>query len=344
MSYENVPKNKTEQGVLVRGAHPDYFKLLADAFPVPTADESGAVLVVTDTGDRYSWTSTQWVQTHYFGLPVLVEQSTRGGLSHPVILQDQTTDMLDLLFLEEKVAGLTLSVATVVDAYALTLTAGHGLTTANSAGHIIELAKVGSNIFMQATIMAITGDVVALDSPICCVFAVDAATVVQTGNPNMAEDAATGVAIDGSVTPVVFAVIPLPGQSGDITRTMMASKSANEGDTDDFCGAAALIRGLTLRKRRQDGTFKNLYNYKTNFDFDMHGHDVKHHALKGGGVVRGVSARVTYASQGKHGVAERLDGALGEQLQIVVGELMDITASGNTDVRFIAEGSELQGD
>lgn len=60
MSYENVPKNLTEQAVLVRGGRPDYFKLDADPFPTPTADEAGAILEVTDTGDRYRWSSTAW--------------------------------------------------------------------------------------------------------------------------------------------------------------------------------------------------------------------------------------------------------------------------------------------
>lgn len=60
MSYENVPKNLTEQAVLIRGGRPDYFKLDADPFPTPTSDESGAILEVTDTGDRYRWNSVAW--------------------------------------------------------------------------------------------------------------------------------------------------------------------------------------------------------------------------------------------------------------------------------------------
>jgi hypothetical protein len=64
MSYENVPKNLTEQAVLTRAGRPDYTASLGDAFPVPTADEKGAVLELDDTGDRYVWTGTNWKATH----------------------------------------------------------------------------------------------------------------------------------------------------------------------------------------------------------------------------------------------------------------------------------------
>jgi len=67
MSYENVPKNLTQQAVLTRGGRPDYLKLAADPFPSPAVDEAGAILEETDTGDRYRWTSTVWVQTYTAG-------------------------------------------------------------------------------------------------------------------------------------------------------------------------------------------------------------------------------------------------------------------------------------
>jgi len=67
MSYENVPKNLTEKAVLVRAGRPDYSKLDADPFPSPAVDEAGAILEVSDTGDRYSWTGTVWIRTHEQG-------------------------------------------------------------------------------------------------------------------------------------------------------------------------------------------------------------------------------------------------------------------------------------
>lgn len=343
MSYENVPKNLTEQGVLVRGARPDYFKLEADAFPAPTADESGAVLQVTDTGHRYVWTKTQWVQTHYFGLAILVEQSDRGGLSHPVTLQDQTTDMLDLIFLEEKFTGLTLASDTTVDDRFFTLTAGHGLTNANSMHHFLEMADITGR-FVQSEILDVTGDVVTLRMPIGRIFE-PANTLINTGNPNMAIDAATGAAVDGSVTPVIFKVRPSPFQIGDITRIVFTSTSDNPSDYSTFGGAPALDIGITLRKKRADATYKNHYTYVVNRDLVSHGFDNTPDEPKAtGNATYGRAGRITFASQGKHGVAERLSGALGEELQIIISELMINGTTGNSEVRFMAQGSELQGD
>ena len=270
-----------------------------------------------------------------------LEVSDRGGVGIPVYVQDQTTDMLDLLFLESKTSDLLLGVDTVIDDRFIILAAGHGLTNANSAGHILEVSHTLNNRFYQGEIIDITGDTVTLAPPMSDVFTV-AESVVSTGNPNMCEDTATGVPVDGSVTPAIFAVKPLPSQSGDITRILFAITSKNEPDLSVFGGAEALAVGMTLRVKRADGSYKNLYTYRSNFDFAVHGFDTATFTPKGGNATYGFGARVTFAGQSKHGVAVRLDGALGEELQIVIFEEMDNTGSGNLTVQCVAEGSELQ--
>jgi len=277
------------------------------------------------------------------GLPnSLIETTSRGGKGLAIFVQDQTTDMLDLLFLEEKAVGLALGLDTVIDSRTVTLSTGHGLTSANSAGHIMELAHIDEGRFYQGEILSITGDVVELSPPMSDVFAV-ATTSVGTGNPNMSQDAATNAAIDGSVTPVIFTIKPLPGQSGDITRIVMATTSSNESDLTTFGGAPKLTIGVTLRIKRTDGTFKNLYTYRENFDLAMHGFDTGVYNPKGGNATYGFAVRISFNGQDKHGVTVRLDGSFDEELQIVISELMDNTASGNLTVKFLAEGSELQG-
>lgn len=404
MSYENVPKNLTEKAVLVRDGRPDYFKLDAAAFPSPTLDEAGAILEVTDTGDRHRWSGTDWYPTEKTGerlvsdldalaqmvlntaqllanktsndtkldtiadkiinnggstavvieelAPIEVnivsplETSDRGDVAIPVISTDQTTDMLDLVFLEVKVTGLTLNADTAanLDLRVFTLAAAHGLTNANSQGHYIELADDITGKFIQTVILDITGDVVTVRQPIGRVF-LAASTSISTGNPNMVEDAATGVVIDGSSTPVIFTVKPVGVQAGDITRIIMASISDNTSDYTTFGGADALDVGITLRKKRADATYKNLYTYVNNRDFVLHGFDEKADTPKAtGNATFGRASRITFSGQDKHGVAERLDAVLNEELQIVISELMiSGGANGNTEVRFIAEGHELQG-
>lgn len=63
MSHPLLPKNLNRDNALFRQGVPDFSKLNADAFPVPTEPEDqGAILEVTDTGDRYRWTGSVWVQ------------------------------------------------------------------------------------------------------------------------------------------------------------------------------------------------------------------------------------------------------------------------------------------
>jgi hypothetical protein len=346
MSHPLLPKNLPKTSALVREGATEYTKLLADPFPVPDITEAGTRLEVTDNGDRYVWTGTQWVQTHHIGFPLPVETSDRGSVALPVILTDQTTDMLDLVFLEIKVTGLTLAADTDADLDLRTfdLAGGHGLTNATSLGHFIELADNTNGRFIQSEILDITGDTVTIRQPISRIFTV-AATEIATGNPNMVRDPATLVVIDGSTTPVIFTIKPLASQAGDITRIMAASISPNVSDYTTFGGADALTVGMTLRKKRADGTYKNLYTYVNNRDFVLHGFDNEPDSPKAtGNATHGRASRVTFAGQDKHGVAERLDGALGEELQIVIFELMKYAgATGNLDFRFMGEGSQLQG-
>jgi hypothetical protein len=279
--------------------------------------------------------------------PIPIETTARGGRGVAVFIQDQTTDMLDLFFLETKATGLSLDADTSanLDLRVFTLTAGHGLTNANSQGHYIELADDLTGRFVQSEILDITGDVVTMRQPVSRIF-LAASTSISTGNPNMAADAATGVVIDGSVTPVIFTIKPVGVQAGDITRILMASISDNTSDYTTFGGGSALTVGMTLRVKRPDGTFKNLYTYVDNRDFVLHGFDEKPDDPKAtGNATFGRASRITFAGQSKHGVAARLDAALGEELQIYIAELMiSGGASGNIEVKFIAEGSELQGD
>jgi len=275
----------------------------------------------------------------------LIETTDRGGKGVAVFIQDQATEMLDLPFLQEKVTGLTLGSDTVIDTHTIPLSAGHGLTTGNSKGHIIELAHVVAGHFYQGEILSIAGDVANVAPPMTNIYEV-ASTVVSTGNPNMVEDTATGVAIDGRVTPVIFAVKPLPSQSGDITRIVISTTSSNPSDLSTFGGAEALPIGITLRVKRSDSTFKNLYTYRSNFDIARHAAGDMEPPFEPkvtGNTLHGLIARVTFNGQDKHGVVVRLDGNVDEELQVIISELMDNTASGNLIVEFLAQGSELQG-
>lgn len=271
-----------------------------------------------------------------------LETTARGGVGVPVFIQDQTTDPLDLFFLQKKVTGLTLGANTVINEREVTLSTGHGLTTANSAGHIIDLTHTSVGTFYRGEILSVTGNVVKVAPPLSGIYEI-ATTSVFTGNSNIAQDSATGLPIDGSVAPVMFSLEPQLSQAGDITAITLAATSNNSSDLTTFGGAPALTDGMTLRINRGDGTYKNIFTYRNNFDIAIQGNDLQVFEPKAGNTTKGLSARVSFAGQENHGVAIRLDGALGEALELVIYELMDDTASGNISVKFLAEGSELQG-
>jgi hypothetical protein len=262
--------------------------------------------------------------------PLPIEVSARGGRSVAVTLQDQTTGVLDLPFLQEG-NSITLAADTVVDSNNITLTAGHGLTTAANAGDVIEIAdNTTGSFFIQAEIVTVTVNVILLDSPVNRIYTTGGSSIMHS---------IKDMNVDGSVTPQIFTVAPLSVQSGDITRIICEIRDNAGMDFETFGALAALTNGMVIRVNNGDGTFRQLYNFKSNGDIILQGFDHDFATNIGGGT-RGFTARITWAGQPKHGVAVRLDGALGEELEIVIQD--DLT--GLTRMHWVAQGSELQGD
>ena len=326
MSYENVPKNLTEQAVLTRGGRPDYSKLEAAAFPTPTADEAGAILENTDTGNRYRWSGTTWVQTENIGFPVPLEISARGGSGIPVFIQDQTTGVLDVPFLRN-LGTPTLAVNTVVGSRDVTLTAGHGAVV----GNILEIAdNTNGSFFTQCTITAVVVNVITLDCPVNRIY-------TTTGSLVSLSDAEMNV--DGSVTPVIFSILPFSLQRGDMVRMIAEIRDNAVMDFSTFGGLAALTNGCVVRVNNGDGTYRNLYNFKDHGDIIEQCFDHEFFPNNGGGL-RAFTSRLTWGGTSKHGVVIRLDGSLGtgESLEFIVQD--DLT--GLVRMHWTCQGSEIQ--
>jgi hypothetical protein len=267
-------------------------------------------------------------------LPVSIisplETTARGGTGIPVFIQDQTTGVLDLPFLQEG-NSITLAVNTVIGSRNITLTAGHGLTTGTNAGDVIELANnTNGSFFTQCEIVTVTGDVVLLDCPVNRIY---------TTSDSIVQHSIKGMNVDGSSTPQIFTIKPTPVQSGDVTRIICEIRDNSAMDFETFGALTALLNGLVIRVNNGDGTFRNVYNFKSNGDIILMSFD-HDFAINNGGGVRGFTARITFAGQSKHGVAIRLDGSVGtgEQLEMIVQD--DLT--GLTRMHWVAQGSELQ--
>ena len=254
-----------------------------------------------------------------------LETSARGGQAIPVIVQDATTGVLDLPFLRQ-INTTSIVADTVVNANTLTLAPGHGTVAGNS----LEIADLtNGSWFMQSTVLGVAGDVVTIATPINRIYTVaNSSVVIANRAMNVVGTAAT---------PVIYSVDPLPIQSGDIIRLICTMTDNVAMDFEKFGGLAKLTNGVVVRVNNGDGTYRVIQNFKSNGDIERYAFDRQYFENNGGGV-RGFSARMTFGGWDKHGVVIRLDGSLGEKLEIVIqDDLRDLLSMG-----WIAQGSEIQ--
>ncbi len=260
-----------------------------------------------------------------YGQPL--ETSNRGTTGAAVFVQDQTSSILTIPILIGR-ASATLALDTILDSRDITLTGGHGTLV----GEIIELADTVELKFMQARVTAVNVNVVTLDQPVNRVYLAAGPTVVQRSSDDML--------VNGSVTPQIFSILPLPSQAGDMVRIIMELEGSTDMDQTTFGSDPGLTNGCVIRMREEDGNFKNLFNFKSNGDFLSQGFDHSFLQPKTGNATRGFSGRISWGGQSKHGVVIRLDGSLAERLEVVIQD--DLTAGANTKFKITAQGHELQ--
>jgi len=288
--------------------------------------DSTVVLNKGGGGDRVASNLVDGIDTLAVAITTPLETSDRGGTGIPVFIQDQTTGLLDLHFVQ-LITALTLAVDTVVNSNSITVQSGHGLTTGDAGTHI-ALFDVASATFTSAELVSVAGDVLLLDSPMPRIFAVGAATAgAFLKNMN----------VDGSITPQVFSITARENISGDIVALAMEFRDTIPMDFDTFGGLPALTNGVVLRVNNGDGTYRNLYNFKSNGDIILMAqmHDFTEN---NGGGIRGFNAHLVFGGQENHGVVIRLDWTLSEALELVVQD--DLT--GLTGMDWIGQGSEPQ--
>jgi hypothetical protein len=273
------------------------------------------------------------------------ETSNRGNTALGVFIQDQTTPVLTVPFLQAR-AAVELAADTEIDSRTIELATGHN----TDFGDIIELAEVATTNFMQSRVIdplglaaigdPVTGDTITLDSPVNRVYTVSGSIALRSTKSMLADGRMVS---QGGPGPQVFSILPLPDQAGDMVRVIIELRGAVGGTMDftSFGSEPELLNGVVVRVKNSDGTFRNLFNFKSNSDFIEQGFDHAFLDPKGGNTVPGFTSRVTWGGQSKHGVVIRLDGALDEELQIII---QDDLRNGNTRFHLTAQGHELQED
>jgi hypothetical protein len=218
---------------------------------------------------------------------------SNGGLA--VNIQDQTSETIDAYFVRELssftlAADTPMSTTTTLE-YDFTATGGHGI----SIGNELILLDIVSDRSLQAVATNVVGDVITLDRPIDHVY--PSAT-------SLARITSSDMAVDGSVTPVIFTVRagvdPIDG-----VRTFLTGLSTSSMDYTRFMGRDPLPNGLVFRI--VNGFQKTIFNFKTNREIAQFCYDVNLEGKAPAGQF-GLAVRITFGGQDKHGVVLRVSG------------------------------------
>ena len=238
-----------------------------------------------------------------------------------VNVQDQTTDPIIIPF-NQIHNQTTLNGVIAINDRTIIVTSATGIVV----GSFIVLFDPVSVRFSTFYVTGVAGTTITLD------------TLIDFPYPDgtFVDVAITDMSVDGSGTPEVFGLrgtgIPEGVElSMDVTRIIFYCLVDTAVDLSKFGNLTSLTRGLALRTRND--RYKNIFNVKTNGEIDQLTLDWKPYASTNPQQGQdGFTARLTFASQGKLGVAVRLH--IGTDLEFLVQDNL----TGITFLSVLAEG------
>jgi len=253
------------------------------------------------------------------GVTAAVEDNDGQGCL-AVCIQDQVTPTL-MVYANIVNTTTTLAAATAIDDYDVIVTSNAGLVI----GDYVGIFSIAGSRFYTGTILNIVGTTITLDTPLN--FDYQIGDAFQAGSKELN--------VDGSVTPVIFSLRADPDLAitVDVTRIIIHILDGTAMDDARFGGLVALTRGVVVR--RVDGTYRNIFNVKTNGEIGEIAYD-KSYDDKAPAGLYGLSARLTFAGTNKMGVVIRL--APDEDLQVIIQD--DLT--GLDSFRIMIEGHVVQ--
>jgi hypothetical protein len=260
------------------------------------------------------------------------ESGERVGVTNnnlDVLAGDQTTEPIDSYFAQSvDGSNFTLSADTVASGitaaslvYSFEATAGHSIT----ANDEILLLDTATNKSFYAIVLSVSVNTVTLDRPIDNVY---------SASTTLGREVITNMAVDGSVTPQIFS-IRAGAVERDHTRFIINILDDSSMDDGQFGGlGAALTRGFVFRI--VNSFQKTIFNFKTNGEIASFCYDTKYADRAPGGQF-GLTARITFAGQSKHGVALRI--GENDVLQWVVQDNL----TGLISLKVVAQGHVTEG-
>jgi hypothetical protein len=185
------------------------------------------------------------------------------------------------------------------------------ITVASAVGFVVGNAvQISSATIIESTfpmIIAIVGAVLTLDRPLDNSFAIGDAVEVVT----------TNMAVNGSVTPVAFRLIPDGSQIWHVVRFLLGMIHNTAADNSRFGNiAGGLTNGCVLRGyNAATGQHRTFTNWKTNADIKMDMYNLDYNDKAGAG---------NYGTHGRGsirdgtGAVPYLDGAAGDYLELLI--------------------------
>lgn len=294
------------------------------------ASESGPETIIlqnTSTGSSSSYETTcSFCDFEINGVnPTTIEEAVElinnvtKKITSDVKIQDQTTEIIDL-FLHRTLSNFTVASNTITNTNTFEADPGHLIVSGNT------LCFLEGKNFSQFIVLGVSINTITVDSPFDRVYTTSG--TYQHHTPNMA--------VDGSSTSQIYFIKPLPGMKYDIVRIVLVIEDEGNMDFSTFGSIdGGITNGCVLRKK--DGVFKNLFNWKNNGEFISRSFDFGFQTNIGGNL-RAFTSRTTYGGQSRRGVVIRLDGDLGDELQVIIQD--DLTSQVN--MIMIAQGHVVE--
>jgi hypothetical protein len=232
---------------------------------------------------------------------------------------DTHFDIVNKLFVLETATSDTFSVAVTGGDHNVTVTDA----SAFSVGDLLGIEEGG---VQEATYPTITakpgGNVLTLDREL-------EHSYTTSGTVTLV-DPKIEAAIGSLVEHKIFKIAPPTGEIWHITRIVVSATDNSTLSDEKFISATALTNGLSIL--RNGVTERVLTNWKCNGDMILDSFDFDYNATAGSSL-NGLRMRWTIK---KSGAVERVDGTLGETLEVRVHD--DIASLGITSIRMKAQG------
>lgn len=231
----------------------------------------------------------------------------------PVAIQDQHTEIIDLV-MHKEIDNFTLNQSYIIGDRSLYIEVN---SIAPVVGDVICLKEKVA--FYQAEIISVT-----LISGTSYLIEVDTPLDYEFTSSSFGCTSTTNMAIDGSVTPVIFKVSPKyldEDMEWDITRIIFVMSGEGVGvtndhpDDSDFGVTGNLDNGIVLRS--VNGITKNIFNVKRNGEFRLRAYDVTYTEKSKAGLYS-ISTRRTFSGIDKNGVTVRLNAVTSDTIEVII--------------------------